>query len=108
MLVTYSGLGKGGTGEGTAVAGVATVKSRVGYGRIVALGSGVGVVVGETAVAGGGVVAKGVGLVVVVVVEGTAVAEKSWFVAVGKEATTVGVRSGDAWQAAPNRNIPKK
>lgn len=64
MLVTYSGLVNGGTGEGTAVAGVATAKSRVGYGRIVALGSGVAVLVGETAVAGEGVVAAGVGLTV--------------------------------------------
>lgn len=68
----YSGLANGGTGEGTAVAGVATAKSRVEYGRIVALGSGVAEVVGETAVAGGGVAALGVGLVVV---GGTAVAE---------------------------------
>lgn len=67
MLVMYSGLANGGTGEGTAVAGVAIVKSSVGYGRIVALGSGVAVVVGETAVAGDGVAALGVGLAVIVV-----------------------------------------
>jgi hypothetical protein len=100
-------LANGGTGEGTAVAGVVTVKSRVGYGRIVALGSGVAVVVGETAVGVGGVAVLGVGLMVMVV-GGTAVTEEGWFVTVGKEAITVGVGSGDAWQAAPDRNIPKR
>ena len=107
MLVICSGLGKGGTGEGTAVAGVATAKSSVGYGRIVALGSGVDVAVGgETAVTvGDGVVALGVGLEVVV---GTAVAEKGWFVAVGKSTTAVGVGASDGWQAVPSRSTLQK
>ncbi len=107
MLVTYSGLANGGTGGGTAVAGVAIVKSRVGYGRIVALGSGVATVVGETAVAGSGVVASGVGLMVRVVV-GTAVAVKGWFVAMGKRAITVGVGKGDDWQATPSKSVPQR
>lgn len=72
-----------------------------------ALGSGVVVLVGETAVAGGGVAALGVGLVMIVVGE-TSEAESARFVAVGGIDTLVGGCSGGTLQATVNRSAIQK
>ena len=101
-------MGKGGTGEGTSVAGVAIVKSRVGYGRIVALGSGVAAAVGgETAVAVGELTGVIVGVGEAWTVE-TAVAAMGWLVSVGKSTIAVGVGASDDWQAVPSRSALQK
>lgn len=80
----------------------------MGYGRIVALGSGVtvAVLVGGTAVGGAGVAVSGVGLRTGVWVE-TAVAKIESLVSVGKSAMLVGVGRGDDWQA-PNSSSTLK